>query len=451
MASGDSGEGNGAGNTQPFELPVADSQAQASQETQDLFGEGATQEHLGGAAPPLAASDEEADLFGDGDEEPPAAASSQSTAPAPDGGGQLVAVEQQAPAPADPGGGQIVPVEEEPAEKDLFGDDNEDADEKELFGDDGDLDEKALFGSDEEGGDIDEKELFGSDDEAGTGTASALHHVPSALSSTAGPREPIPPTPEPSEMDPVEIFGPSFSDEEPEHTEEVTLSRRPQPEEDRIFMTLKLSNILSVEKQAFNGKNFTHSVRNGYTEQVDTTGKATVKLLSPDNCIRWRFKKGPEGNILTDEDGRPQYEANSRIVEWEDGSRTLFIGKNMFNVSEIKDDVVLFEENSADVHVCHGTVNSRLTVTPRSLVSDTHEMVKHAQYNKNVPLRRTVAISQEEQEQAQQIFELQNEQRKRQSINKRAIEGEGDGLTAAFLEGDDGGHGSIRDLKRKRT
>merc|ERR1719188_1474554 len=90
------------------------------------------------------------------------------------------------------------------------------------------------------------------------------------------------------------------------------------------------------------------SALEGFKEFTNTQNKAIIRLLNPENCIRWRFKKGPDGHNLTDEDGRPQYEANSRIVEWEDGSKTLYIGKESFDVSEIEDRVLLFEENSQD-------------------------------------------------------------------------------------------------------
>jgi len=163
-------------------------------------------------------------------------------------------------------------------------------------------------------------------------------------------------------------------------------------------------------------------------------------LLNPENCVRWRFKKGPDGHNLTDEDGRPQYESNSRLVEWEDGTKTLYVGSESFDISEIDDRVLLFEENSQDVHVCHGTVNTRLVATPRDLNSVTHDMLKRSQYSTFEANRRSLLMSQEEQDAHQQLLEIQADQKQKQRRDemrqKRSLEQGQEALTAAFLEDD---------------
>lgn len=207
-----------------------------------------------------------------------------------------------------------------------------------------------------------------------------------------------------------------------------------------------------MERKAFNGKEFRQDVKSGYREQTDTQGKLTAKLLNPENCVRWRFKKA-DGQIQTDSDGRPQYEYNSRVVEWEDGSRTLHVGDETFNLSELSERVLLFEENSQEIHVCHGFINKKMVATPRSLTSATHDMLKSAQYTKYEPTRRSILISPEDMVESKQMIELEMEQKRRQA-QKRPLEIQGaddQGMTAAFLEDDggDGGNGpSILDLKR---
>jgi RNA polymerase-associated protein LEO1 len=337
---------------------------------------------------------------------------------------------------------------------DLFGEPDEparppqeadDLDERELFGDDAvDVDEKELFGSDDEDAKNDERELFGSDDDAEQPNPQPLERA----------------APELSEMDEAEIFG-AMSDEEPERVEDVVLKTRPRPDEGRVFVTVRLPNVLSAEKTAFNGRNFSQAVRQGYTEQLDTQNKQTAKLLNPENCIRWRFIKDSDGQQQRDEEGRPQYASNSRRVEWEDGSRTLFVGNEAFSVSELNERLVIFEENSQDIHVCHGFVNKRLVVTPTSLASSTHEMLKSAQYNKYEPTRRSLLFSPEEMEEQKQMGELEAEQKRRQA-QKRPHDPAGAGeteITAAFLEddvaGEDGGIGPSalaikHDHKRRR-
>lgn len=365
----------------------------------------------------------------------------------------------------------------------------DDADEKDLFGDDDDLepptalstqaasataekppaeddeDELDLFGSEDE--DVDEKALFGDDDE--TGTLPATPRPPSTAATPATARGPaISATPvQPSfsedvlsDMDEREVFG-DISDEEMmpsgEAREDVILLRRPAPTRDRPVMSVRLPNVLSIETTAFNPRNVSGALLEGYKESIDTTGKQVVKLITPENCIRWRFKKGPDGHCLTDEDGRPQYESNGRIVEWEDGSKTLHIGNEAFTISEIKDKVLLYEENSQDVHICHGVMNTRLNVKPKSLETETHDRLKRSQYRKYEPTRRTLLMSAEEQQQANEMLRIEQEQKKRQdkhqAENKRKA-AELPGMSKDFLEAEDtpGGVGpSIKDIKRGKT
>lgn len=318
-------------------------------------------------------------------------------------------------------------------------------DEKDLFGEDsdgGELDEKALFGSEDEGGaEIDEKELFGSEEEDGAKPQREVQpQTPGAQS-------------EMSEMDEREIFG-DVSDEEPDRVEDIILKRRPVPGEDRQFISMRLPNIVSVEKSAFNPETLTASAMDGYTNFTNTLNKKMARLLNPENCVRWRFKKGPDGHNMTDEDGRPQYESNSRFVEWEDGSKTLYVGSEAFNIQEIDDKAFLFEENSQDVHVCHGFVKKRFVATPISLKSTTHHRLKQSQYRTYVPNRRSLLMSQEEQDANQALQQLTAEHKKRQlrdeQRQKRTVEQGQEVMTAAFLEDDQptGIGPSIMDIKQ---
>lgn len=361
---------------------------------------------------------ESSPLFGD-DEAPNAPEAAQP----PDLQAAPLPVEASAPAGED---------DELPDEEDLFGEDEEIPDEADLFGDVGDAGEEDL---------LDEEALFGEEPAADAeGPAAVEQDVLSGAIS------------ELSDMDEKDIFG-EMSEEEPlEKIEDVILRRRPAPSGDRPFMSLRLPNVLSVEKSAFNPRNISQALLEGYREVTTMQGNTVARLVTPENCIRWRFKKGPDGQNLTDEDGRPQYESNSRVVEWEDGSKTLHVGAEVYNLSDIPDRVLLFEENSQDVQVCHGLVKHRLIATPRNLNSDTHERLKQAQYKKLEPSRRTMLISPQEQLESKQLLELQMGQKKAQMKRKRGAEpGAGAEITAAFLEDDQpAGQGpSVRDIKNE--
>lgn len=375
------------------------------------------------------------DLFGSGSEDftvvQPAGAEPQ----AADGGAHGSDAEagdanwQPAPGSAPEAVGNQTPVADLPDERDLFGDSGEEAEGAGAGGDD--PDERELFGSEEgaDEGQVDERELFGSEEEGDDGAQMRA-------ASQAG-RSPAPS--EMSEMDEREIFG-DVSDDEPEKVEDVILRRRPAPTDDRLFMSLRLPNVLSIDKNAYSRETLPQSLLEGFKEFKNGENKLKTRLMNPENCIRWRFRKGPDGHNMTDEDGRPQYESNARVVEWEDGSKTLYIGKESFDITEVEDNVMLFEENSQDIHVCHGKYKTRMVVTPRNLNSATHEMLKKSQYHKFEANRRSLLISQEEQDAYQALLEIQADQSKKMRADemqqKRALERGPEALTAAFLEQD---------------
>lgn len=315
------------------------------------------------------------------------------------------------------------------------------------FEDDLDVDERDLFGTDDEAepaaDEPNERDLFGSEDE---GDEVRAEQAPE--SAEAG--KPQPPsramseaTVEPSEMDEEDIFGRDLSDDElddKKQLEEVVLRRRPMPSAGRNFAALKIPNILAIEKKPFNPLKFSEDVRNGFKEKYSTQAKQSFQLLNPENVIRWRFKKNEEGHILTMDDGRPQYESNSRIVEWEDGSRTLYVGSEAFMLNSMPDHVMLFEENTAEASVCHGFIQNRLVATPRSLDSSTHENTRRAQFNKFMPNSRSLLINTDDQAylQQQQALEREHEKEKEKRARKMLKAGTTDTrMNAAFLESDD--------------
>jgi len=385
---------------------------------------GASQSQSQFPGDPAEDSPDEADLFGSGEEDEPPRAPGVAGASQPGG---LLDDQPSGRATAD------------------------DVDEEDLFGKDDDgaqVDEKDLFGSDDEKHAVDEKDLFGSDeDDDGTKPAAT------PASPIAGSvRRSVAPSSELSAMDERDVFG-DMSDDEPEKIEDVILRRRPAPSGDRTFMSLRLPNILSAEKTAFNPKTWTPQDKDLYHEKTDTMDKTVIKLNNPENCIRWRFKKDSEGQMLTDEDGRPQYESNTRIVEWEDGTMHFVVGGELYNTSKMSDNVLLFEENSADVSVCHGHIGTRLVITPTSLHTKTHDSLKRTQFARCMPNSRSLLISTDDQIATQDMQALEMEDKKRRE-RKRALDTTGGiggpGINAAFLEDDDDAVGpSIQDLKRQ--
>jgi len=197
---------------------------------------------------------------------------------------------------------------------------------------------------------------------------------------------------------------------------------------------------MTIDRKAFSARTCTQHILDGYKAGQDAQNKPVTKLFNPENCVRWRFCKGPDGQILTDDDGRPKYESNARIVEWEDGSRTMYVGSEVFFISEIDERFFLYEENTPDVSVLHGFVNKRIIATPKNLTSETHSALKRSQFEKYEPTRRSILTSEQQREEFKQTVlqarEKQKELRNKADRKQPSAPSDAPKMTAAFLEDD---------------
>ena len=85
---------------------------------------------------------------------------------------------------------------------------------------------------------------------------------------------------------------------------------------------VKLPNFLSVESRPFDGETYEDEMDDEATQQ-DEEGRTRLKL-KVENTIRWR-----QG---FDKEGHPVKESNARIVKWSDGSYSLHLGNEIFDV-----------------------------------------------------------------------------------------------------------------------
>eukprot|EP00405_Crypthecodinium_cohnii_P021834 CAMPEP_0206468006 /NCGR_PEP_ID=MMETSP0324_2-20121206/29366_1 /ASSEMBLY_ACC=CAM_ASM_000836 /TAXON_ID=2866 /ORGANISM="Crypthecodinium cohnii, Strain Seligo" /LENGTH=180 /DNA_ID=CAMNT_0053941369 /DNA_START=55 /DNA_END=597 /DNA_ORIENTATION=+ len=123
------------------------------------------------------------------------------------------------------------------------------------------------------------------------------------------------------------------------------------------------------------------------------------------------------------------------------GTRTLYVGNECFHLSEMDVNLGVFEENTPEAHVCHGTMRRRLIVTPWSLETKSHDMLKRSQFQTFEANRRSLLQSAEEQQAQQQLMEIKEDQKHKQSrqmaaVEKRRRESKAQ-MDAAFLENDD--------------
>ena len=98
-----------------------------------------------------------------------------------------------------------------------------------------------------------------------------------------------------------------------------------QPPDPSTIKILKLSNMININKQAFNP--LTHEP--GPAVLVDDFGHRRINLHHL-NTVRWRWVTDPST-------GERTLQSNARFVRWEDGSMTLHIGEEVLSVAEVQD------------------------------------------------------------------------------------------------------------------
>merc|ERR1719300_1610425 len=85
---------------------------------------------------------------------------------------------------------------------------------------------------------------------------------------------------------------------------------------------VKLPNFLSMESRAFDPDNYEDEMDDDNSQQ-DEEGRTRLKL-KVENTIRWRQYYDKDGNV--------QKQSNARVVKWSDGSYSLHLGNEIFDV-----------------------------------------------------------------------------------------------------------------------
>jgi RNA polymerase-associated protein LEO1 len=203
--------------------------------------------------------------------------------------------------------------------------------------------------------------------------------------------------------------------------QEVEHRPRLETDQEKLFIT-KLPNLVGIQTEAFDPDTYAAGV-----EEQDF-GQAAY------NLVRWRYKRDDTGNLVRDPTtDQLQRESNTRLVRWEDGSYTLHVGTEAFQIDltdkpdkksefpglngylylsqkatyrngndeEGKDDEP--EESAGTVLECMGPIASRLLVRPSSLQSEAHKSLTVGIRQKTIKKARIAEfVTQEDPEKLKQ-------------------------------------------------
>ncbi|CAI5447721.1 unnamed protein product [Caenorhabditis angaria] len=136
---------------------------------------------------------------------------------------------------------------------------------------------------------------------------------------------------------------------------------------------VKLPNFLSVQTHPFDPENYEEDEDD---EQVKFDEEGNTKLkLRVENTIRWREKE--EIDEKTGETKKMR-ESNAKFVKWSDGSISLYLGNEIFEVAKMPLNSanlpVLYAKQPGGM-VAQSILTNRLTFRPHSTDSQTHRKV----------------------------------------------------------------------------
>jgi len=201
---------------------------------------------------------------------------------------------------------------------------------------------------------------------------------------------------------------------------------------------VKLPNFLSVESRPFDAETYEDEMDEDQNQQ-DEEGRTRLKL-KVENTIRWRQGFDKEGNAIK--------ESNARIVKWSDGSFSLHLGSEIFDVHKQP-----LQSDFNHLFIRQGTglqgqavFKTKLSFRPHSTDSQTHKKMTLSMADRSSKSNQIKVISQVGVDPEANRWERmkKEEQGLREAMRKDASKkrvrekGSSKGLSGGYLEdGDD--------------
>ncbi|CAG0881664.1 unnamed protein product [Darwinula stevensoni] len=185
-----------------------------------------------------------------------------------------------------------------------------------------------------------------------------------------------------------EAQGEEAEQEEEEETTEARINVEiPKISTDlgRELFFVRLPNFLSVEPRTYDHETYEDEIDD--EETLDEEGRARLKL-KVENTIRWRLEFDKEGNAIK--------ESNARLVRWSDGSLSLHLGSEIFDVYKQP-----LQGDHNHLYVRQGTglqgqavFKEKLSMRPHSTESFTHRKMTRSLADRSAKTQRVKVLSQ---------------------------------------------------------
>jgi len=217
---------------------------------------------------------------------------------------------------------------------------------------------------------------------------------------------------------------------------------------------VKLPNFLSIESRPFDPETYEDELDDETAIQQDEEGRNRTKLRV-ENTIRWRDH--------TDEEGTTVKQSNARMIKWSDGSMSLHLGSEVFDVHKQP-----LQSDYNHLFIRQGTglqgqavFKTKLTFRPHSTESQTHKkmimsMVDKSAKKGTIKVISSVGNDPESNRWERMKFEesrLREAMRSASKVKRTKEKGGTKGLSENYLEdgddSDDDASVSIAKIKNK--
>ncbi|KAA8899476.1 hypothetical protein TRICI_006339 [Trichomonascus ciferrii] len=226
---------------------------------------------------------------------------------------------------------------------------------------------------------------------------------------------------------------------------EVTIPRYPPshvPDPEGRAYFARVPAFLTLEPHPFEEQKF--------LEERQSQGEQGRLRLLNENTIRWRYGKGSAGNMTK--------QSNARFIKWDDGSMSLQVGGEMFDVQEkpYQDAFLAVSHPKNELLQTSAVLDTALSLVPTSTSSHTHkrltqELAKRQLKSASVGSFATTDDPEKMKREAEKAEEINLRARRKLENKRRQMEERegGGGLAASRTSrssyNDYGGGGAIGD------
>ncbi|GMS95585.1 hypothetical protein PENTCL1PPCAC_17760 [Pristionchus entomophagus] len=211
-------------------------------------------------------------------------------------------------------------------------------------------------------------------------------------------------------------------------------------------MFVRLPNFLSVAKRPFDPNYYEEDDDD---DALDAEGRNRLKL-KVENTVRWR-------SFVTEE-GEEMKESNAKMVKWSDGSMSMHLGNEVFDVQvmDVNDHNHLYIRQGQGL-VGQAVFNTKINLRPHSTESVTHKKMTMTMAEKTRKSGQVKMISSvgKNPDSEKQDHVRKEEEALRAAIRRETAQGRSrlksrySGLSSSFLEGrDDSDEESLNAIKR---